>query len=266
MQLPQRCFAIKCLRSGDMEDFKKEVEMLKKFSNDSHPHLISLLATYEQLDIFHLVFHWADADLYNFWTKAKPNPTFEFDTVIWLAEQCEGIADGLSKIHCYETTSSKIDGGQLFGRHGDIKPENILWFRDSNKPEDKGVLKICDFGLAEFNTRSSRSNKPRYKVANSPTYRPPECDIKGGVISRSYDIWTLGCLYLDFITWLLGGEYLFRKFSRERKGYVPNAPYVQEDTFFELVQETNNGATHGVVKPAVTKVSYHDVCMLELAI
>lgn len=228
--------------------------MLKKFSDYSHPHLVSLLATYEQFNCYYLIFHWADADLFSFWKKTRPNPIFNHDTVRWVAQQCQGIASGLAQIHRHVTVSD-MENNQLFGRHGDIKPENILWFSDPTDSSDKGTLKITDFGLAEFNSRQSRSNKPGHEVANSPTYRPPECVLRGRFIRRSYDIWSLACVYLMFITWLLGGRTLFDQFALCRLGkYKPNHPEIQDDAFFEIIKDDDD-ETEGVVKSAVIEVS-----------
>lgn len=257
--------------------------MLKRFSGDSHPHLISLLATYEQFKSYYLIFHWAEADLLKYWTRVTPKPVVDRETVLWMAQQCEGIADGLLKIHRYESHSllhpdsagrgtkrlsapNLTESGrkhhtsstsQLYGRHGDIKPQNVLWFRDPKNNNDRGTLKISDFGVAEFNTRNSRSAKPRSQVAISPTYRPPECDLQGGAISRSYDIWTLGCLYLEFITWILGGRELFIEFAERRKTPDLWVDDVLADTFFEIVKCEETGGTPGArVKPEVIEVSH----------
>jgi serine/threonine protein kinase len=249
-----------------MKAFKREFEMLAKFSNDAHPHLISLLAAYKQFKAFYLVFHWADADLLRFWKLIKPNPDFNHKTVVWVAEQCAGLASGLLKIHRYESVyeprvvsadgtlcvPGTLTSNRLYGRHGDIKPANILWFRDPRDADDRGTLKISDFGLAEFHTIHSRSNRPKSQVATSPSYRPPEYDMKDGTISRSYDIWTIGCLYLEFIAWLLGGWDLVKSFTimRATPGEVLS-PELREYTFFELEE----GGETARVKQSVTKVS-----------
>lgn len=198
-----------------------------KFGGDSHKHLISLLATYEQFGIFYLVFPWAEAHLQSCWNQ-NPEPDSNHEAIHWLAEQCSGIADALIHIHRYETSVIKQRTGfkegesqpvaiqprdrkgsyrirQRFGRHGDIKPENILWFRDPNKENDRGVLKISDFGLTEFTTRHSQCYQRNTQIAHSTCYRPPECDLEGAAVGQSYDIWTLGCLYLELIVWQLGG-------------------------------------------------------------
>ncbi|KUI53533.1 hypothetical protein VP1G_10592 [Cytospora mali] len=247
----QRDFAIKCLLSRDREEFKREADTLMKFSGDSHKHLISLFATYEQFGKFYLIFPWAEAHLQSYW-KQNPEPASNYEAVHWLAEQCSGIADALKQIHRYETGIIKRRTGSyptgthaqdqkgnqppqpLFGRHGDIKPENVLWFRDSSKENDRDVLKISDFGLAEFTTRHSQCYKRNTQIAHSTSYRPPECDLEGAVVGPSYDIWTLGCLYLELITWQLGGWDLLQNFRERRKLHDHMRHHRPTDTFFEI--------------------------------
>lgn len=226
--------------------------MLKKFSGNPHPHLISLLATYEQFRAYYLIFPWADGDLSHFWQKERPSPLFRMDTVRWVVKQCEGIADGLVRIHKYQTS----DLGNLtalhqkqYGRHGDLKPENILWFSD----DSGGTLKISDFGLSDFN----KSYVTKKGMAWSMSYRPPECDLDDNKVGQSIDIWTLGCLYLEFITWLLGGWKLVEDFAESRTTVDLIWCKIKTDTFFELVEaskSTRPGTIAAMVKPAVTKV------------
>lgn len=268
-----------------------------RFSGNAHEHLVSLLATYEQFGKFYLIFPWAESDLENFWMKNTPELNHE--AVLWLAEQCKGIADGLLAIHHYETShefikrrtdSMKNDPSlqkrlaphsrlaktelplktssfrqQLFGRHGDIKPENVLWYRDATNPNDRGVFKISDFGLTEFSTRHSQCYKRNSQVAHSPSYRPPECDLQGELVGQSYDIWTLGCLYLELITWQLGGARLLEAFRGKRKMHDPMR-FMVTDTFFEIVQcpdRTRGTSTIGaMVKPEVLDVSSSSICIL----
>lgn len=225
-----------------------------KFSGDAHPHLISLLATYEQFNRFYLVFPWAEADLRDYWSKIMPKPLFQYDNIMWVATQCLGIAHGLLRIHQYESSMSK-KSGQLYGRHGDIKPENVLWFRDASNKDNTGTLKITDFGLTEF-SQHSKTYKTRSNLAVSPSYRPPECDLEGAPIGRSYDIWTLGCLYLEMVAWLLGGWKLVQIFRNKRLAIDHLFPEMESDTFFELVQVKDSKSTAVRVKHAVVEVSF----------
>jgi serine/threonine protein kinase len=238
--------------------------MLKMFSDNAHPHLISLLATYEQRGVYHLIFPWADHDLNSFWKIYKPSPTFDATTVKWFAKQCMGIAQALVKIHKYQTSNSDGENGfraKIYVRHGDIKPTNILWFPDDNG----GILKITDFGLSE-STNHSKSYRSNTKVAASMSYRPPEYDIKGASLGLSYDIWTLGCLYLEFITWLLGTWTMVEDFLEMRTSPDPFLYKWDTDTFFELVPGTNSRGENTIgarVKPAVVEVCTSPSCPVQ---
>jgi len=338
---PSHCdrgFAIKQLLQNDRVSFKREVDILKKFSGDkSHRHVVSLLATYEQLNKFHLIFYRAEGNLFKYWEKINPSPEFNYGNVVWMAKQCAGIARGLLRLHRHYTikaassiplydeeqefkrrsTGEKIvrvvdsllqrerenprrssgdkqvepasptsgptishtgsepqapprrrwtDGrparlvnepcsrsGDLvrqWGRHGDLKPENILWYRDPE--EEKGTLKISDFGAAELNSRWSKSKRPS-EVANTMTYRPPECDLQPKIIRQSYDIWCLGCVYMEFVTWMLGGVKLWKEFAKERLTW-DIFQSSKTDTFFELVKEEDTDDVRVMVKETVTKV------------
>jgi serine/threonine protein kinase len=111
---------------------------------------------------------------------------------------------------------------QLFGRHGDIKPENILWFSGPRPFTEnyKGILKITDFGIAEFSTKPAVDRKRRGDTPNSATCCAPEIDLPvqvgGGLINPSYDVWALGCVYLELITWWLGAWEYVEKFAPRR--------------------------------------------------
>ncbi|KAG4436080.1 hypothetical protein IFR05_008436 [Cadophora sp. M221] len=245
-------FAIKRLHSKSKEDFRKEVEMLKRFSYGRHRHrnLISLLATYEQRGVYYLIFPCAGGDLSQFWKVHDPKPSFDLETMTWVADQCEGIAEGLLSIHRYEPSGSKeSDHEKGYGRHGDLKPENILWFPNGGK----GVLKISDFGLASFSTRHSRSYANNNSVAASLCYRAPEWDLTDGKIGQSYDIWTLGCLFLEFTTWTLGGMDLVKEFSMKRLMVDSGWYGVPTDNFFMLHLSRGSRDIAAIVKPSVTK-------------
>lgn len=87
------------------------------------------------------------------------------------------------------------------GRHGDIKPENILWFQthdfNDGQGTDRGKLIISDFGLTEFHRDETGLVSPLNK-AMSPTYSAPEFEVSE-TISQSFDIWSLGCVLCKYI-------------------------------------------------------------------
>lgn len=197
------------------------------------------------------------------------------NTITWMAEQCYGIARGLSKIHQHETTyfrssgdhpfapkgpiSSRARGGslELFGRHGDIKPQNVLCFDSANDQLGRPILKITDLGLAEFKTSIANIYRSSSKVSMTAAYRPPEYDTENGKVGQSHDIWALGCLYLEMITWLLGGWKLVQEFEQLRIAETtgPRSPRSTEGTFFKVRSISEDGTWKVVVKPTVKNVS-----------
>lgn len=146
-----------------------------------------------------------------------------------------------------------------YGRHGDINPCNILWYDDTEKPGGilRGTLKLADFGQAELNSRKSRTSLR--DVANTLTYRPPECDQYEGhsnlPIRQTYDIWCLGCVLLEFVAWMLGGSELVDKFAdrRSAKDPDPQHPY-KTDIFFQVTENFEGGHLEVTVKDAVIEV------------
>ncbi|KKY25396.1 putative protein kinase domain-containing protein [Diplodia seriata] len=166
-----------------------------------------------------------------------------------------GIARGLHVVHNFTfeapqstqqtemtTTQGKAvmsvrPGEENFGRHGNLKPENILYF--SNK--DGGICQITDFGLGRFHGRETRTKAAPYTIFSSPTYEPPECHIFLPV-SRAYDLWSLGCIYLEWVSWMLKGWEAIDAFSQnrlEKSSILNNEGNVSDDYFWSLVIQGN---------------------------
>jgi hypothetical protein len=113
-RLCNRGFAIKQQIDEEHRNaFKKEIDILKKFSGQrSHPHIVSLLATYEQFKKFHLIFYRAEGDLMTFWKELKRRPTTNKHNVLWMVAQCRGLADGLLRLHRLLTLPKSQGGAQ----------------------------------------------------------------------------------------------------------------------------------------------------------
>lgn len=171
-----------------------------------------------------------------------------------------------------------------YGIHGDIKPENIFIFskgqqksfkalamgppsttkssssssqnssptsppsslsrssRTQSPAADDCVMTIGDFGGGEFFHHSNNPN-PLHQITT--TYRPPEHDTKLRPVSRSWDVWGLGCTYLEFATWFLLGPSGLTEFAKRRTTRTASGKLSDEyfATFTSGSEEGGMGAT-----------------------
>ncbi|KAE9370829.1 kinase-like protein [Stipitochalara longipes BDJ] len=244
---PEPLIAVKRLISREPEVFERERRMLSQLTLKNHPHLVRLLITYTYKGKFHLLYPYAQCNLRDYWRKqAKPG---ERDTCLWALQQICGLASALNQIHNFSTKPDMnkqpersrerpglnipIDTGEeMFGRHGDLKPENILWLSDLEEVDPLGILQITDFGLGRFHRLESRSLQDPASINGSPTYCPPELLLMK-LVSRAYDIWSLGCLYLEFITWIINGNDGVEAFADARLAMAFDG--ITDDTYYTLV-------------------------------
>lgn len=250
----------------DKKIFQQEVSTLNRLSG-RHAHLMRLLLTYEYQDRFHLLFLWSDGNLRDYWER-HPNP-IEIprtqDFALSLTSQWLGLAGALLDIHTCAPDEDIApeerethDEQRTNGRHGDIKPENILRFASHAHNHGRieatpGKLVLADFGLTEFHRDETGEVNP-INIARSPTYRAPEYDVRE-TISQSYDIWSLGCVLLEFIIWYVQGHDAFDQFSRDRA--ADDNGVIREDVYFKIVTVVQNGRNMNAAefKPSVAAVS-----------
>ncbi|KAI5962531.1 tmk1 [Candida pseudojiufengensis] len=174
----------------------REIKLLKKFSN--HENLIKLYdiqkpTNYQQFNEVYLIQEYMPSDLHNIiQTHILNDQHLQFFIY--------QILKGLKYIH-----SSGII-------HRDLKPSNIL----INEHCD---LKICDFGLARIDTikynnlnttanPSIGSTSPEQNKISLLTeyvatrwYRAPEIMLNASNYSTSIDIWSVGCILFELLTY-----------------------------------------------------------------
>lgn len=278
-------FAIKRLKSKDEEAFHREVRNLQRLHNADHPNLLSLLATYKYRGSYHLVFPWAESDLRRLWQSTDNPQQPGRDDMRWLANQCASIADALKSVHAgaeswLKTTDDPAGQQRLMnkiGIHGDIKPENIFIFskgqkakelamgppttgKGSTTPSDRSSrsgspssvaddrdLVIGDFGGGDFYDASKHPDPLRQMTV---TYRPPEYDTKLKPVSRSWDVWGLGCTYLEFVTWFLLGRAGLKEFAKRRTTRTA-AGNLSDEYFDTFVDPSQTGGVGAILKGSV---------------
>ncbi|KAJ8115828.1 hypothetical protein ONZ43_g4579 [Nemania bipapillata] len=211
------CVAIKQFRTPSCFYAElKSLEALKAVKND---HLTQHLATCEQARC--IFFPWAHGgDLWAFWEgeyKGDPGePTRTSDVYLWVLQQITGLAHALADIH-----------GQGC-RHGDLKPSNILHFTDGTSK--LGTLKLADFGVSRIHEKSTGfRTKPTNTKASTLSYEAPEAFenyAEKPPRSRRYDCWSMGCIMLEFVIWLLYGFRGVTSFKMSRES--PNYAYYQQ--------------------------------------
>ncbi|KFA56320.1 hypothetical protein S40293_08290 [Stachybotrys chartarum IBT 40293] len=258
-------FALKQLGLLHKEWFNWEIDAYEKIP--LHNHLTPLYATIKHRGHFHLLLPLATgSSLYSMWHQNAPKQSNS--QWLWFAEQCLGLASGLGCIHNTDLGRTAIPFENLpwsaddrtCGRHGDIKPNNVLWFRDQDhdskahvngngKDEhgEHGRLRICDFGLTRFSHPGATMTSAGM-LRLTQTYRPPEYDTVKKV-SRAFDIWSLGGMYLEMITWLLLGGEGVNDFEEKRMEDVvwEMGDYKKTDDFFHN-PKPYAGGNHDTVK------------------
>ncbi|KAH8653026.1 kinase-like domain-containing protein [Ilyonectria robusta] len=118
-------------------------------------------------------------------------------------------------------------------RYGDLKPENVLHFKEG--AEDPGILVIADVGVSKFYQQVINiRNEPTDTRATTPIYEAPEVqpDVKDPR-SRRYDMWSMGCMFLEHIVWLLYAHDAMLRFRNSRKSVEPE---IRDGSFYRRVQ------------------------------
>ena len=88
----------------------------------------------------------------------------------------------------------------------------------------------------------------------TPTYEPPEAH-GNGARSRPYDIWSLGCVFLELLVWAHFGYQEVKKFREGRSGRrAPNSTklVLEDDAFWQM---RNNGDPY--LRPVVDNMLKH---------
>lgn len=245
-------FALKQLKQKDLVDFRREVKALQRFNGFNHDHMVTLLMTWELDSKHYMLFPLARYDLDKYW-EIEPLPKLTVYMARWMLKQIIGIAGALAYIHNPPANSRPSDNLTIpteeYGRHGDLKPENLLLY---DSPFDsRGILVVADLGLSTLNSILSKT-QTNSRTPCTPRYKPPECNILRAKIRQSYDMWTLGCLLLEWVCWAMQGDHARADFMYSLFAPFPSGS--RTDMFFDM-EPKENEKYDVIVKRQVSWVS-----------
>ena len=236
--------ALKTFKPEKKRHFEKELEVLQILNERRSNHVIKLLASFSSCDIYCMLFAWAEANLQEFLSRnASSREGFVLQT--WILSQMTGLAQGLSVIHEFTKFN---DGTVVYGRHGDLHPQNILLVRslDEPNPDAKGTLQLSSMSEVQFFQSPEAFNTPR----DTGSYEAPECQLDR-TAGPSYDIWSLGCIFLEIFIWLSEGPKGLQQFRLARLDPDPiYGDSVLDDYFFSL-QTEGRSYVSATVRPHV---------------
>ncbi|RYP72118.1 hypothetical protein DL771_004449 [Monosporascus sp. 5C6A] len=232
-------FALKKFESRAIQmSYLREINLHKRLPPSNNKHIVRPLASLDWQDKYYIFFPCGNGDLEKYMREVKPEGCSHRRYFCWFLQQIYGLSEALEVLHkaTIPTTNDQSLGpptSLIAGFHHDIKPENIIWF-----PTNK-TWRVSDFGcgkIAEIIIKSGGqhiSHQTLNKMGNVD-YGAPEGwgDDRG--CSRPYDIWSMGCLFLELLVWLLGGYGTLKSFRSARNGYVAGLGSTIDERFYEL--------------------------------
>lgn len=122
-----------------------------------------------------------------------------------------------------------------------------------------GTWKIADMGLAKHHVAATRARGPTSTRHGTPSYEPPEAFLNtSSARSRLYDIWSMGCITLELIIWLLYGYDELNKFNGNMKNTLG-----QPKWYWERVNGSNVARVHPNVAACIAHIKRDPECQIK---
>ncbi|KAH3936268.1 hypothetical protein HBI56_096680 [Parastagonospora nodorum] len=225
--------AVKRYAAPVLYDFLHERQAFCYLNELHNKHINKLLATYTHGKEHFMVFQIAETDLDGLWLRTDSCQELKAD-IRWFLRETKGLASALSDMH--DLIISKSAHPITGFLHGDIKPSNILVTQDK-------TLVWNDFELSAW----SGGSPPRITTR---TYSAPETQLWEEVTQAS-DIWSFGCVILEFVLWLLRGSEGLEKFAQERIMATPGSTLPFKDDQFFMQDYSESEVTSAKVRATV---------------
>ena len=171
-----------------------------------HPNLMEMLTAFTFKGRHNLLFPKADGRSLSHLLESSPPP--QFSCLEQMIVALSGLCSALCAVHNFHYPELDV---LAIGCHHDLKPDNIL--------VHKGSFLLADFGLSTFKDANKASDTSFKQVRGD--YVAPECEnfqdlSERKVIGRPSDVWSLGCIMLEVITYSMTGPKGVTDFETER--------------------------------------------------
>ncbi|KAL4409708.1 serine/threonine protein kinase [Colletotrichum abscissum] len=225
-------------------NFREEAETMRKIlrSTSKHDNILESIGT---LEIgtnplrFSLFMELAIDSLENYLMVRDPGPKLGADARIRSLKSAWGLADGLHFLH---TQMKTPDMQKMVCYHMDLKPSNILIFKDTRQGshEEDLIWKVSDFGMSRVkmphnptssnvgerdidfntmfnkNTHSDTMSGTQGRVGMG-TYLPSEALSPERSMNQKSDVWSLGCIISILFTYLEEGAEGIQQYHESRR-------------------------------------------------
>jgi serine/threonine protein kinase len=229
---------------GEKGPYHREEDFLNEIANLKHPHLVKRLASWTYEGSYYILFPLAKCNL---WEHMKRNPQRELTPkfVRWFLHQMTGLAEALQTVHSPSSRTGRLElrpAARKTAYHHDIKHQNILCYDADDADDAETILRLSDFGcgkVAEMLSTVSGSEMSHVTNAKmgTPTTEAPE-GFRNRT-SRPYDMWSMGCVYLELLVWMLCGFEALCQFRRDREGIVSQERPTKDDRFYDYDKKGN---------------------------
>lgn len=187
-----------------------------------------------------MIYELADCDLEAFMENHPDPDQVSGFSESELCQEIYGLIEALNVVHNQGAADADPNTLQVTdpksrpktGFIHDIKPDNILTFYlEKNQP----CFRLSDFSCARVKEvvsgiNGKRHSQKTYATSGAPDYRAPECSKYQ--TSRPYDIFSIGCVFLELLVWFTEGFAGLSAFRDSRTG--PTIPgHANYDGFFK---------------------------------
>lgn len=244
------------------EDFLAENDVLWLMRQVEHKHLMKPIAAYVMGPKRAFILPWAEGNLNDLWARQEVEPYDKPAWTRWFLKQMRNLADAISLL--YDEPEYCV--------HQSFAPSNIMWLDGNNislsEDEEFGILLVGNSGI----TKQCVGELDLAKESGS-RYLAPEATggftringeiegidglVQSGSIHRRLskvnfnfaDSWSLGCICLEFIVWLLCG--------------YPDLMAFREQTaegFYQSGGRRRQYVQHRVVRAKIHDLKTHPLC------